>query len=54
MQHEVAGLSGDVPALCRVGLVYDHRRGPEGKDEGSMRSYTAIIERCPDAGLYVG
>ncbi len=54
MQQEVAGLSGDVPTLCRVGRVYDVRRGHERKDGASMRSYTAIIERCPDTGLYVG
>ena len=53
-QQEVAGLSGDVPAGRRVGLVYDHSRGCEGKDGASMRSYTAVIERCPDTGLYVG
>jgi predicted RNase H-like HicB family nuclease len=44
----------DVPAVCRSGLVYDLRRGREGKDGASMRSYTAIIERCPDTRLFVG
>jgi predicted RNase H-like HicB family nuclease len=53
-QQEVAGLSGDVPAGRRFELVYDHRRGCEGKDGASMRSYTAIIGRCPDTGLFVG
>lgn len=24
------------------------------KDRANMRSYTAIIERCPDTGLFVG
>lgn len=47
-------MSGYVPAVCRVGLVYDHMGGRERKDGTSMRSYTAIIERCPDTGLYVG
>jgi predicted RNase H-like HicB family nuclease len=44
----------DSPAVCRFGLVYDYRRGRERKDGASMRSYTAIIERCPDTGLFVG
>lgn len=54
MKHEPAGLSVYGPAVCRAGLVYDFRRRREEKDGASMRSYTAIIERCPDTGLYVG
>jgi predicted RNase H-like HicB family nuclease len=25
-----------------------------GVGEGDMKSFTAVIERCPDTGLYVG
>jgi predicted RNase H-like HicB family nuclease len=30
-----------------------HLSWNEGKEE-QMRSYTAVVEQCPDTGLYVG
>lgn len=36
------------------GRVYDDCRERDGKEQSSKRSYTAIIERCPDTGVYVG
>ena len=30
------------------------RKNPRNCGKSCMRTYTAIIERCPDTGLYVG
>jgi predicted RNase H-like HicB family nuclease len=36
-----------------VGLLYDRKNGVRDL-EVSMRTFTAVVERCPDTGLFVG
>jgi predicted RNase H-like HicB family nuclease len=36
-----------------VGRLYDRKHGVRDL-EVSMRTFTAVVERCPDTGLFVG
>lgn len=35
-----------------VRSIFDQRE--KSQEENRMRSYTAVVEKCPDTGLYVG